>query len=373
MASIAKRSNGAWRARYRDSEGKEHSRHFARKVDGQRWLNTVTASIVTGSYVDPRAGTVTFRQFFTDWSQRQIWTQGTTRAVNLSVKSATFADVELRVIRRSHVESWIKGMDESGLAALTIHSRMMNVRTILRAAVRDKLIATDPSEGVTLPRRRRAAHAMEIPAAEAVGALYEAAEPWFRPFIGLTAFAGLRLGEAAAIQVGDVDFLRRTLNVSRQVQREAGHDLEIRAPKYGSERIVALPDELLLILSRHVSEVGVYGEDQWFFAGEDGLPARPRRISYAWDKTVAAAGVGKMNAHSLRHFYASGLIAAGCDVVTVQRSLGHASPAVTLNTYSHLWPDAADRTRAAAGALLAGALRFPADSLRTEATQQASD
>jgi integrase len=52
--------------------------------------------------------------------------------------------------------------------------------------------------------------------------------------------------------------------------------------------------------------------------------------------------------HDLRHFYASGLIHAGCDVVTVQRALGHADASVTLTTYSHLWPNADDRTRKAA-------------------------
>jgi integrase len=57
--------------------------------------------------------------------------------------------------------------------------------------------------------------------------------------------------------------------------------------------------------------------------------------------------------HDLRHFYASGLIAAGCDVVTVQRALGHATPSTTLNTYSHLWPTAEDRTRRAAASLMA--------------------
>jgi integrase len=58
------------------------------------------------------------------------------------------------------------------------------------------------------------------------------------------------------------------------------------------------------------------------------------------------------------------LIAAGCDVVTVQRALGHASATVTLNTYAHLWPTAEDRTRAAAASMLAETLSA-ADSVRT--------
>ncbi|MGB5795105.1 MAG: tyrosine-type recombinase/integrase [Mycolicibacter algericus] len=71
--------------------------------------------------------------------------------------------------------------------------------------------------------------------------------------------------------------------------------------------------------------------------------------------------------HDLRHFYASGLIAAGCDVVTVQRALGHSSASVTLDTYGHLWPDANDRTRKAAAGLVEQALGCAADALRTDA------
>ena len=77
MPSIAKRDNGKWRARYRDEGGKEHARHFPRKVDAQRWLDEVTASLVTGQYVDPNAGKITFRKFYAAWSARQIWVAST--------------------------------------------------------------------------------------------------------------------------------------------------------------------------------------------------------------------------------------------------------------------------------------------------------
>ncbi|TJZ77072.1 hypothetical protein FCG67_14595 [Rhodococcus oryzae] len=69
--------------------------------------------------------------------------------------------------------------------------------------------------------------------------------------------------------------------------------------------------------------------------------------------------------HDLRPFCASGLIAAGCDVVTGQRALGHSSPSATLNTYSHLWPDANDKTRSAADELFRASAGSVAYSLRT--------
>src|SRR6478609_1290113 len=71
MASIKRRPDGVWRARYRDVAGKEHAKHFPRKVDAQRWLDEVTASIVTGQYVAPTAGKVTFREYAETWRELQ--------------------------------------------------------------------------------------------------------------------------------------------------------------------------------------------------------------------------------------------------------------------------------------------------------------
>jgi len=67
MASIQKRANGQWRARYRDAHGQEHSRHFEHKLAAQRWLDEVTTAVVTGAYVDPDAGKQTFREYAEHW------------------------------------------------------------------------------------------------------------------------------------------------------------------------------------------------------------------------------------------------------------------------------------------------------------------
>jgi hypothetical protein len=126
-----------WRARYRDETGKEHARHFDRKADAARWLAEVTAAVVTGQYVESEAGRITLERSFRDWSRRQVWVTGTRDAMGLAVKSCTFANVELRVIRPSHVELWVKSM-AGRLAPSTVAARFMNVRTVLRAAVRDR-------------------------------------------------------------------------------------------------------------------------------------------------------------------------------------------------------------------------------------------
>jgi integrase len=143
-------------------------------------------------------------------------------------------------------------------------------------------------------------------------------------------------------------------------QRAPGGTIELRAPKYGSERQVYLAPSLVDLLARHVA--AHCPESTWLFTGDAGQPPHQSTVGYRWRTTLAAAGLSGVKLHDLRHFYASGLIASGCDVVTVQRALGHASATTTLNTYSHLWPTAEDRTRCAAEELFAGSCGLGADS-----------
>ncbi|MDQ3104656.1 MAG: tyrosine-type recombinase/integrase, partial [Actinomycetota bacterium] len=160
----------------------------------------------------------------------------------------------------------------------------------------------------------------------------------------------------------DVDFLRRTIAVQRQVQRARGV-VEVRLPKYGSEREVYVADELAAMLARLV-ESGIRGP--WLFSGASDAPPSGSTLNSRWLATCRLAGVEGLHTHHLRHYFASGLIADGCDVVTVQRALGHANATVTLSTYSHLWPTAADKTRKAAASMVSEVLGDSADSVRTD-------
>lgn len=361
MASIRKLPSGKYQGQFRPvAGGKQITRTSSRRATVQLWLDEQIAGQVTGTFTHPKDGKTTFASFYETWSQRQVWETGTRRAVDLAVLSAPFRDVALARITRAHVEEWVKAMqvqdrgaDElgtirRGLAPQTIKTRIRNARTVFRAAIADRKITSDPTAGVRLPATRRTEAAMAIPTPEDVRAILERSSDQYRGLFAVCAFAGLRLGEASALKVGDVDFLKRTISVRRQAQRGRG-ETEIRLPKYGSERVVAAADGLLRLLAAQVTLMGLEGDrEAWLFARERGGPAAPSTVNSAW----LAARRGGFTMHDLRHFYASGLIAAGCDVSTVQHALGHSSPSVTLNTYTHLWPKSDDRTRAAAQGLV---------------------
>jgi integrase len=82
-----------------------------------------------------------------------------------------------------------------------------------------------------------------------------------------------------------------------------------------------------------------------FVMHRDGEPVDWQAFGHQWRQTRKRAGLPDIRFHDLRHAFASMLISAGCSVKAVSSALGHASAAITLNVYSHLWPGDEDRIR----------------------------
>ncbi|MGH3812099.1 MAG: tyrosine-type recombinase/integrase [Pseudonocardiaceae bacterium] len=93
-------------------------------------------------------------------------------------------------------------------------------------------------------------------------------------------------------------------------------------------------------------------ESEWLFPPSRYGPPNRTALVWAWEQTCPRAGVTNVTMHTLRHFAASGLIAGGVDVVSVQRVLGHSTPTTTLRVYSDYWAEAEDRTRQATANLM---------------------
>lgn len=354
-----------WRARYHDSAGKEHARHFALKRDAQAWIDEKTAAIVTGQYVDPRAGEALWDSWAASWIDLQSWADGTVTAAQTALQSVPWRQQPIGRVTEMHVQAWITAEQKRGLAASTIRTRLNYVQMVFRAAVRAKVIVDNPTAHVKSPRIRKAEATMQILTAEQVRAVLEAAGD-FRGFVEVCLFAGLRLGEAAGLQLGDVNFLGRTISVRRQVQGTSIPTAKLVPPKYGSERTIYVPGELTAALSAHVAASRATDPSAQLFLTPLGRLWQRNNAGEEWRKIRSAVDLpDEVTIHTLRHTFASNLIASGCDVVTVQRALGHAQPSITLNTYSHLWPSAEDRTRAATAEFMRS-IGGSADSPRTQ-------
>ncbi|MFF6946142.1 tyrosine-type recombinase/integrase [Streptomyces lavendulae] len=358
MANIAKRPNGKWRARYRDQAGKEHARHFERKVDAQRWLDEETASLVTGRYVDPKARKTTVDE----WCDRWIEGYGSRRAssvrqanVHLSQIRSEFGPLPLGGIRPSMVKKWMARLREQGRAPsylFALHSRLSQVMT---DALMDGLVSANPCSRRTSPGagKQRSYVATE----EQLWALYDAAHEMFKPALLLGAFAGLRTAEACGLRIQDVRFLEREVKPAVQYPAEP-----LKTDM--SQESIPIPDALVSALSLVVA--GRRPED-CVMVDAGGQQVKPFRVEREMRRIRAKVkGLPEgFRFHDLRHFYASLLIASGADVKVVQHRLRHASAKTTLDTYGHLWPDSDESTRATVERFMMRKINNTADSLRT--------
>ncbi|MCC5952984.1 MAG: phage integrase SAM-like domain-containing protein, partial [Acidimicrobiia bacterium] len=135
-----------WQARYRDPDGHERTKDFARKADAERFLATITADVLRGAFVDPNAGKVTFADFAERWLEAQTFTESTREATELRLRLHAighFGQRELRSIKPSVIQAWIRGLQQK-LAPTYVRTIFTNVSTVFNAAVDDGLIATNP-------------------------------------------------------------------------------------------------------------------------------------------------------------------------------------------------------------------------------------
>ncbi len=322
MASIKKRPDGKWRARYRDPDGREHARHFERRVDAQTWLDGVTSTMVRGDYVDPNAGRVLLRDFAAAWMASQTSNESTREQIESRLRVhilPAFGDLELRAIRPSMVQTWVRSRQE-GYAPQYVRVVLGTLSAVLSAAVDDGLIAKNPcsSRAVKAPA---IGESKVVPwSGEMVDAVIAAHPARYRAIPLLAAGCGLRQGEALGVRVEDVDFLRRKLHVRQQVKIVRAK-VVIAPPKGGKVREVPLPD---------VVASGLAEQLRTFPPGPGGLISTTRLTtpirrtyynSWIWKPALEAAGVPTTpgnGTHALRHHYARVLLEAGVSI----RALG---------------------------------------------------
>lgn len=369
MASIQKRSNGRWRARYRDGEDREHARHFARKADAELWLAQVRADQLRGTYVDPRAGRVTLNDYAAQWLAAQGHRPGTRQLYERTLRLhvlPVLGSRQLGSIRRTDIQGLVTASSER-LSPKTVENHLRLIRTIFNAAVEDQLITASPVRKIS---RQQVSRAKVIPLSVAqVDALVAATPARYRAMVLAAVGSGLRQGELLGLRERDVDVQRGLLHVRHQLISVPGVPVYLGPPKTPSSlRTVPVPDFVSRALADHVRDYPA-GPFEVIFTNKRGDVVNRQSLHRSFQAALRTAGLpGSITFHQLRHTYASLLIEAGESVTVVAARLGHKNATETLQTYSHLWPSSEDQTR-----LVLSRAFQSADFLRTAEPDQASD
>ena len=375
--SLRQRSPGSWELKLEapaDATGKRKTIFCTvrgSKREAQARLVELLGESARGELVDHSKETL--GQFLFRWDRdwvtinvspktRERWTQ-------LAVNQITprLGGAPLQRIKPSHLTELYATLTREGgvgggpLASRTVGHCHRLLRRALGHALAWGLIQTNPAAVARPPRLLDSEIA--IPGEGEIAAMLKHLSERDRQLytLGVLALAtGARRGELCALAWKDFDAEAGILRIERSLETTKEEGLRVKSPKTKhGRRAIGISASAIEALRAHWKAqaeerlscgLGRATPEDSIFAIADGSPLKPNTLSRDWLRSTGAIGRA-INLHSLRHHHASNLIAAGVDILTVSRRLGHASPTITLGVYGHLYPAADDKAALAIEAM----------------------
>jgi integrase len=363
FGSIEELPSGRFRVRYRPPEGGSPiaaPATFRTRGDADRFLATVRADMVRGTYLDRRGGQITLAAWTQRWLADNPSKRATTRARDECVMRTHFLGClgtrTLDAITPLDVRRVVEAM-VAKVAPATARTNLAVLAAVLNAAVDADLIARSPVRGIRLPtttaRRRPTLSLAEL------DLLADAVPGRYRALIVLAGVIGLRWSEAIGLRCCDLDLDHASLRVVTTMAEVNGHLGVAETKTAGSERTLTLPSFVVEELVAHLGTYrGAAGAEDLVFCGPHGGALRRSFAARVFRPAVAEAGLDAgLTFHGLRHVATSLMVEVNAHPRVMQHRLGHSSSKLTMELYAHV-SDEADRELAS---LLDERYREPGD------------
>ena len=262
--------------------------------------------------------------------------RNTLRGLQVGSAAAQRAPASARLhpleVRHAQLADFVAGLVAGGAATATVQRKVACLRSFYRHLRRTGLLVDDPTAQLKAPRQGRrlpkvlsrdqVALLLAAPRGTAPAALRD------RALLELMYACGLRASEAIDLQVADIDVKDGMLRARGKGDKERIVPIGSAPPR--RRRVPAR--------RRPVLVAGRLGSHVFFTRRRPPHPPGPVKIV---KRHAKAAGCRRVSPHTLRHTFATHLLAGGADLRAVQEMLGHASIATT-QVYTHL---SADRLR----------------------------
>ncbi|MGI6173363.1 MAG: tyrosine-type recombinase/integrase [Christensenellales bacterium] len=254
------------------------------------------------------------------------------------------------LVDRAIIEEWIKWMYQLGLSQNTIHTTYSRLKKVYNYYFNIDILKKDPFKGVKMPKRGEAkiTHLTREQMDDVLTAVYTNYTPDHPMYVGilLALYTGLRRGEICGLRWNDINFTTHTITVRTAVGVSEGDGLGdyTKSPKNKSSNrtfpIVSQIEEALLARKSIINP-----KNNWFVVGDKDQFMRPQHYNRLFSEFVdrnelVDAYGNKIVPHGLRHNFATVGIRGGIDIASLSLMMGHASRAMTLDTYGDANADA---------------------------------
>lgn len=345
-------------------------RSHRRKIDAQAQVDDLNTTTRAGTYRDPDAGSIAFTALWDEWIATRTDIKGSTMArYRRDVRTYVlpqWGHRRIATITRAELTAWVAALaagtapaeyikrgtgdvvqqtQRGPLAANSIKHLTTVTSAILEWAVETRRIGSNPAQRVKRPRAEHTE--LVFLDHREVDALATAAEGVTgsesdRALVLFLAYTGVRIGEATALRVSDVDIHARRARI-RQTWTVDGDSKRVLGPPKNHERrsvplTTVVHEAVAPLLTGQPGDAFVFRAARGGALNDHNWRTRVFTLA-AGDADLAGRG---LTPHKLRHTAAAAAIAAGADVQVVRTMLGHRDASMTLDVYGHLWPDRLD-------------------------------
>ena len=361
MACVTKR-RGRYVIDFYDQHGKRYRKTIksgATKEEARKELREIEAKVERRAYL-PEKKTPIFSEVKDEWHKhkKQFLRETTweTYETNLRVHLAYFDRMRINQITTATVEKFIAELQSKGLSSKwgkkpdevsrpdqkkirlnTIRKILVTLNQVMAYAVRHQYIEHNPVRDAERPRSQGKEadqeKAISILTPEQIRKFLDAVTDQKYQTLFLTAImTGARQGEILGLKWSDVDFKKKQI----QIKRTFNHGRFFPPKTKESVRAIDCPPTLIHEL-RLWKLASPPNDAELVFANAAGEPMNySNMVKRYYRKGLRTAGIPQIRFHDLRHSYASLLLQQGENIKYIQTQLGHSSPTVTLNVYSHL-------------------------------------
>lgn len=354
MASIVKatRKKGiVYVARWYDANHAQQTKTFPTKEAALRHVRGEEARAANGDLFDHRAGKALYQTVSDEWIASKVFPKERTKEGYESLRRTHvlpyFGNVAVGRITKRDVQSWVKDLSDNGIGAGTIRNAYRNVlKPSLDFAIDQGYLRSNPALNVKLARSERTE--MAFLSAMQVRELADEISRHYRLLVLFTAFTGLRAGEVAALRVGRLNLMRRTVNVAESASVVTGKGIVYGPTKTYAVRTVPVPSFLVDDLALYIAD-RASNPEAFVFTSPTGLRLHHGNFYRRHFLPAVARCAEKatkrgetfpvdLRFHDLRHTCAALMIDTNANPYAISKRLGHSSISVTYDRYGHRFP-----------------------------------